>query len=208
MTTENVGEQTTEPATAEGGLAAGAATCSLCGIELEPGSNVTVGGHASCATCLEQLQSELAESQAGAGSVPLGLLGTLAGAGLGAAVWAGIAIATDYEIGYVAVLVGFLAGKGATLATGGAHGKPLQLVSAVGAVVGLLVAKYAIFAYAFKEYVAEEFDEVVGYLDPEILEAFFEALGEMTGLFDLLWIFLAVSTAWRAPASPTLRVEK
>jgi hypothetical protein len=190
------------------GSATGELTCKLCGVALDPESVLTVSGHTACAKCVQQLETEVAETQAGVGSVPLALAGTLAGALLGAAVWAAIAIATDYEIGYVAVLVGFLAGKGATLATGGAHGRSLQQVAVVGALFGLVAAKYVIFAHAGKQYFAEELGEVIGYLDGRIASAFVESLREMTGLFDLLWIFIAVTAAWRVPASPTLNVAR
>jgi hypothetical protein len=58
-----------------------------------------------------------------------------------------------------------------------------------------------------KVYVAEEYGETIGYLDGQTISAFGESLAEMTNLFDLLWIFLAVTAAWRVAASPTLHIR-
>jgi len=184
-----------------------ATSCALCGARLPPDGGLFVGGHRTCQACIDQLAVELAEGEASSAQVPLGAAGSLVGGLLGAAVWAGIALGTDYEIGYVAVLVGFLAGKGATLATGGGHGQLLQVVAVVGALLGLAAAKYALFAHELKEYVASEFGETIGYLDEQVLANFPDYMGEATGAFDLLWIFLCVTTAWRGPASPTLQIE-
>ncbi len=188
--------------------AADAHQCAMCGVALTPSSTFSVSGHPACEKCVNQLEDEIAAKQAGATSMPMAVAGTLVGAVVAAAVWVGIVMSTNYEIGYVAVLVGYLAGKGAVLFTGGAHGRPLQVVAVAGAVFGLVLAKYAIFAHDLKEYAAEEYGEVLGYFDPQVTSLFIESLGETTGLFDLLWIFFAVTAAWRVPASPELEVTR
>ena len=182
-------------------------TCALCGTTVRPGGFVMLNGHVACRPCAEEVANEVADKQAGAGSVPMAAIGGALGAGLGAAVWAGISIATDFEIGYVAVLVGFLAGMGVKLLSGGAHGTPLQVVAVVFAIVGLVLAKYVIFANAFSEVVLESYDVQVGWFAPETREAFMEFAGEMFGGFDLLWVFLAATAAWRVPGSPQIEMQ-
>lgn len=182
-------------------------TCALCGVSLAGAQAYAVNGHPSCASCAEQIHAELLDKQAGGGAAPLGLVGALLGGALGALVWAGITLSTEYEIGYVAVLVGFLAGKGASLLTGGGHGRLLQVLAVIGAVGGLVGAKYAMFSYGFVEYVQAEYGETLGWFDPEIVEAFPEALREMTNAFDILWIVFAVGAAWRVPAGPRMSIE-
>lgn len=185
-----------------------ALVCQLCGVSLTPSSARSVSGHTACQRCLDQIEVELAEKEAGTSSVPLAAVGTLVGALAGAAVWAGVAISSGYAIGYIAVLVGFLAGKGATLATGGKHGRPLQIVAVAGAVIGLLVAHYAIFANGMHAMALEEEGVEISYIDPFITSNFVPYMQSRTGLFDLLWVFLAVSTAWRGPAGPQLSVDR
>jgi hypothetical protein len=182
--------------------------CQLCGVALTPATAHSVSGHAACERCLDQIQAEIAEKEAGSSSVPVAAVGTLVGALAGAAVWAGVSISTGYAIGYIAVLVGFLAGKGATHATGGRHGRPLQIVAVAGALIGLLAANYAIFAHGMHTMVLEEDGTVLSYLDPFITSNFMPYMQSKTGLFDLLWVFLAVSTAWRVPAGPQLTVDR
>lgn len=68
-----------------------------------------------------------------------GTLAAIAGALVGAVVWAMVSSATGYQIGYLAVLVGFLAGVGMRLAGGGgatAAGIVAAVVGLAGCVVG------------------------------------------------------------------------
>jgi hypothetical protein len=182
-------------------------TCELCGVSIVGAQSYEINGHQSCQNCAAQIHAELTAKQAGAGSAPLGLVGALIGGALGAAAWAGITIATEYEIGYVAVLVGWLAGQGAVLFTGGGHGPVVQLLAVLGALAGVVGAKYALFAHGFMEYVEAEYDEVLGWFDAEIIDAFPDAILEMSDVFDILWVVLAVLAAWRAPASPQMSIE-
>jgi hypothetical protein len=72
----------------------------------------------------------------------LGTLGALAGALLGAAVWAGVSSATGFQIGYMAVLVGFLSGYGMRTLGGGrdrADGFIAGAVALAGCVLGNLL---------------------------------------------------------------------
>lgn len=177
-------------------------TCALCETAVAPGGFVMLNDHITCHACADQVQAEIADSQAGAGSIPMAVAGGAIGAAVGAAVWAGIGIGTEYEIGYVAVLVGFLAGVGVKTLTGGSHGTPLQLAAVLCAVGGLLAAKYAIFAHEFTTVVREGFGMDLGYLAPETRDAFVEYSGDLFGGFDLLWLALAVGAAWRVPATP------
>ena len=123
------------------------------------------------------------------------------GAVIAGAVWAVIVVLTDYEIGYLAVGVGFLAGLGVKLGSGDAHGVRLQWVAVGCTLFGLLAAKYFIYAHFFTSAAAEE-GVSIGYFNPVTLSAFPGMFFEMLSLFDLLWVFLAVSSAWRIPATP------
>jgi len=181
-------------------------TCQLCDAPLLPGDAMRVNGLPTCRACVVDVSTELAEKQADASSVPLGVLGALVGAALGAAVWVAIAIQSGYAIGVVAVLVGWLAGQGAVLATRGAHGRPLQGAAVIGAVLGLLAAKYGLFAADQAPLVAERDGTPVAYFTQRLVAGFFENLGESVRAFDVLWVFLAVTAAWRVPASPQVDV--
>src|SRR5690606_32967424 len=105
------------------------------------------------------------------------------------------------EIGIIAVLVGYLAGQGAKLGAGPGRGVPFQVASVSAALLGLLAAKYFIFAHFLAADMAT-YGLSAGPFNKAILEAFPAALPKMVSVFDLLWIFFAVSSAWR-PLAPT-----
>lgn len=174
-----------------------AQACAVCGFVVEgvaPGAS----GVAICDGCSGR---QAAASGSGAPRLPLALAGGAVGALVGAGVWAAIAVFTNFEVGYVAVLVGYLAGLGVRLGAGGARGKALQVMAAGLALGGLVVAKYFTFAHFFAQMLAEEGIQA-GPFHPEILTVFPRALPEMLSPFDLLWVALAMATAWKAPAKP------
>lgn len=124
-------------------------------------------------------------------------------AGLVAAVVGGVGwtiqvVLTDYELGIIAWAIGGLAGFAVSRAAGARRGLPLQVVAVVSALLGILLGKYGTFAYSVREGV-EEIDPaaVPAYWDADLLDLFVDELGEVFGLFDILWIGFAVFTAWR-----------
>jgi hypothetical protein len=134
------------------------------------------------------------------------LAGALVAGGVGAvvaaAVWALIVVLTDYEIGYLAVGVGFLAGLGVKLGSGDSHGVHLQWAAVGATLFGMIAAKYFIYAHFFTSAAQAEAGISISYFSPVTLGAFPGMFVEMLSLFDALWVFLAVSTAWRIPATP------
>ena len=66
--------------------------------------------------------------------------------------------------------------------------------------VGLLAAKYFHFAHLVTQANPE-----LGYFSPQVIATFPEVAREFFSFFDLLWIFFALTAAWRVPAAS--RVE-
>lgn len=123
------------------------------------------------------------------------------GAGLAAAVvggvaWALIVKSTDYEVGILAWAIGFIVGTAAVFATRGGTGRQLQVVAVVLALTGILLGKYLGYALILQEE-AQTFGEEIGLFSSTMLEFFREDLDLVFGLFDLLWVGLAVASAWR-----------
>jgi mannose/fructose/N-acetylgalactosamine-specific phosphotransferase system component IID len=129
-------------------------------------------------------------------SLPRAIAGGLAAAVVGGVVWALIVKTTDYEVGFVAWGIGFAVGTAVVLATGGAKGRPLQIVAVVLALVGVLIGKYLSYAFIVQEE-AESFGESIGLFSGDMFRFFREDLDAVFGLFDLLWVGLAVFSAWR-----------
>jgi hypothetical protein len=70
-------------------------------------------------------------------NLPLGILGGVVGALVGAAVWAGVTVTTQFQIGWLAVGVGFLAGYSVRMLGKGVS-KTFGVVGALCALLGVL----------------------------------------------------------------------
>jgi hypothetical protein len=134
------------------------------------------------------------------GSVLKAVIGGGAGSLIGGVVWAVVAIGTGYEIGYVAWGVGILAGLGVIFG-GKAKGAVYQLIAVAASLAGILLGKYLIFVHALKEYLIEkkgaEAAAAVSHFSFTTAVIFVTNLGAVFEAMDLLFIALAVYTAWR-----------
>ena len=122
----------------------------------------------------------------------LPLLAGLVAAVAGGIAWGLVVKLTDYEIGIAAWGVGALVGYAVLLAAGGRKSADLQVAAVVCALAGILLGKYLAFAFV----VQEGFGGRIAILSGDMLSLFRDALGDVFGLFDLIWIGLAVATAW------------
>lgn len=100
-----------------------AAGCALCSRTLTPEITCTVNGQVVCTACAEQIQREVRQQIASGHTYLTAAIGGLLGALVGAAIWAAIVVLSNYEVGYVAVLVGFLTGVGVKLGARRARSK-------------------------------------------------------------------------------------
>jgi len=136
------------------------------------------------------------------GTLVKGLLAGLAAAVAGGVVWGLIVKWSEYEVGFVAWGIGFLAGIAVLTAAGGRRGLPLQAIAIVSALVGILIGKYLSFVWALEDVIGAQFaDEVdIPIFSWDTVDVFREDLDAVFGWIDLLWAGLAVVTAWRALA--------
>jgi hypothetical protein len=131
------------------------------------------------------------------------LLGGGLAAVLGGGIWGFIVILTGYVIGYMAWGIGLLSGYAVVLFSRGAKGMPLQVIAVLSSVLGIAIGKYATFFHFAKKAVAKQHGEAVAanvsFLSERLLQVFVHNIGSMLSGFDILWVFLAVITAWRIP---------
>lgn len=147
---------------------------------------------------------------------PQALLPAVAGgilaAIVGGIVWGLIVILTDYEVGFVAWGIGFLAGFLVVRFAGGRKGVPLQAIGIVSSVVGIVLGKYIAYAYfikeAVREQVSKEAADSIGYFDTDVMSAFREDFSDVFSGYDLLWAGLAIFTAWRMARPSGIRPRK
>jgi len=134
------------------------------------------------------------------------IIGGLIGALIGGAIWGAIAIFTKYQVGYVALLVGFLAGGGVLL-LGRKRGVPYQLIAVVMAILGLAIGKYLTYYFLNRADVIEQFGQEawdaagLTLTSPQMFEFFFADLGVLFEAIDILFIILAIVTAWGMPSN-------
>ena len=125
-----------------------------------------------------------------------GIAAGLAAAVAGGVAWALIVKSTDYEVGILAWAIGFVVGTAAVFGTRGGTGRRLQLVAVGLALVGILLGKYLGYALILQEQ-AQTFGDEIGLFSSTMVGFFREDLDLVFGLFDVLWVGLAVASAWR-----------
>lgn len=155
-------EQQSEP------MGAAASACPSCGQRLNEGAMVCMGcgfnvqsGRAIKTVARDKKKSG---KGAGAGAASLGakaggmalapvlpLIGAVIGGAIGAAVWAGIAYQFNYEIGWIAIGVGFLCGLGAAIGARGEGGALTGGMAALVAMASISAGKYAAVSWAVND---------------------------------------------------------
>lgn len=156
---------------------------------------------------------QMAEAQrVTSGSLFSGAIGGLLAAVVCGALWALIVRLTDYEIGYMALGLGFVVGVAVVLFARGRRGRGLQIVAAGASVFGIIVAKYFIFVYVLQQVVLKqggpESAARVTYVSTKVMQLFLSSLKAMASPYDALWVFLAVAIAWKIPHGLGIRAPK
>jgi hypothetical protein len=123
------------PSFDEGHAAAGPATCSRCETALT--EYWAVDGAVLCERCKDEVLEERSSAAGSTARVAkafgIGSAGMLAGA----AVWYAVAKFSGYEIGLIAILLGYLVGKGVLLGSGKRGGLGYQLLAVALTYLGI-----------------------------------------------------------------------
>ncbi len=85
-------------------------------------------GKTVCERCKRQIEWHLAEGAGFVGFLKALAFGSIGGA-LGALLWYAVRALTGYEVGLIAILVGWLVGRGVNLGTGGRGGVGFQILA-------------------------------------------------------------------------------
>lgn len=131
---------------------------------------------------------------------------------IGGVLWGLIVIATGYVIGFMAWGIGLLSGFAVVLFSKGRRGVPLQIIAILSSVFGIAVGKYVTFFHFFKEAVLKKYGAEVAsnisIFSEEVIYIFIDGIGSMVSGFDILWVILAVITAWRIPKGIGIKLAK
>jgi hypothetical protein len=123
------------------------AACAQCNTSIPEGTEYILRGNkgsaplcSNCATNMERaLQAETANPNV-IGAVLLGLGAAI----LASVVWYAIVVITRFELGIIAIAVGWLVAQGVILGSGRKRGLPLQLISVGITIVAMGVSEYLI----------------------------------------------------------------
>lgn len=104
------------------------------------------------------------------------LFGIIAGA-IGGVAWYLFAVVTGMEIGYISLGLGYLVGYGVYFGAGKKRGKKLQIISAILAILSIIVAEKFIFDHYLNEYIQSNLNDFPDILPGQSISvSFFEPL--------------------------------
>ena len=176
-----------------------ATTCVLCKVPICGNCFEMFEHNTICKTCHAKVLLELANENATEKDIPMAILGGFVGAIIGAALWAIVAIISGYQVGFVAIGVGFFAGQGVSIAVSRRKAKLLQFISAIFAIVGILLGTVSTNVYEYAQYFSKKGVQI-SYFNGDL---WFEALkGISSGFsfFSVLFIAFAIYYSWRISA--------
>ena len=140
------------------------------------------------------------------------IAGGLLAAIVGGVIWGIVSLVTDREIGVMAWAIGWLTGYAVLIFAGKRKGLPLQLIAVVTAILGIAIGKYVTFVYQLKDAIDESYGaEVASELSvfsEEMFRQFIENIQMVVGGYDILWVVLAVATAWGIPKGSGIKVPE
>ncbi len=133
------------------------------------------------------------------------LLGTLAAVVAGI-VWFAISVLTGYQVGYVAIGVGFLIGYAVIFGSGKKRGAVLQMISALITAVTLFSSQYAISIYYLRQYLLANKEKILGYNGQWVFLSPFsrEILSSMVSPMGLLICAIGIYFAYSLPKSRSI----
>jgi len=124
------------------------ATCSNCLLAIPEGHEKYISGKNNmritlCAGCASKIEAALHSETQNANVVNAFAL-ALGAALVSALVWYGIVVATEYQLGIVAIGVGWLVAQAAVLGAGRRRGTSVQWISVLATLLAMLLSQYLI----------------------------------------------------------------
>jgi hypothetical protein len=136
--------------------------CSACGTEIALGSEMIIQvknrRETLCQSCAVKVENEFQAETEGA-NIPGALFIGVVAALLAGAAWFGIVVATKYEVGFLAMGLGWVVGMAVMFGSGKKRGAPLQIIGAVITLVTMIGSEYFILRYLIlQELIKEGYD--------------------------------------------------
>ncbi|NYF78242.1 hypothetical protein [Granulicella arctica] len=130
---------------------------------------------------------------------------------VGSALYAAVEIGTGWTIGYVALAVGWLIGKGMKLGSEGRGGRRYQIAAAVLTYVSVSSASLIVILHATQKanpelHFAMSQRFAIFLLKYGLLSPFLELRDGVSGVIGLFILFIGIRTAWAMTAGSEYRI--
>lgn len=137
--------------------------------------------------------ASLREPMAPSSNLPFAVGAGVAAMFVGTAIWVGVTVATNFQIGYMAVGVGFLVGLAMRFAGRGV-GQPYHAIGAVLGLLGCALGNLFTGCVLLAREVESSFGDVLSKLDVEMAGSI---MGAMFSPMDILFYVLAAMAGWK-----------
>lgn len=129
-----------------------------------------------------------------------GIVGAIVGAVVATVLWFGVVALTQWQIGIVAIVVGFIVGKATVFGAGGRGSIPLVVASGVMTLVALVVSEYLIiYHFVSLEFGSDGLISVIQPIDFVVGVAIESVQADpLTLVFWAIALFQAVAIPWSA----------
>jgi hypothetical protein len=125
----------------------------------------------------------------------LAVLTGLVGGAIGAIVWYLVVSFTGWQVGIVAIAVGWLVGQGVVLGAGRKRGYQLQVISVILTIIAMLASEYFVLVYFYHD---------AGYFGSLPINIFLKIYGSnifsFEGILTLVFYGIAIWQAFVIPA--------
>ena len=146
---------------------------------------------------------DLRRQQTEGANMPRALVFGLAAGLVAAVIWFAIVAVTHYQIGFVAVLVGWLVGRAVVIGSGERRGRRLQVLAAALTVATMVVAEYLIVRQYVVGYVDRQYGPLASARIPLFLSLEdaldFTLAGIQDDPLQLVFWAIALWAAYRVP---------
>lgn len=140
------------------------------------------------------------------------ITGGVLSAVFGAAIWGFCAILTGHELVSLSCIVGGLSGIGVILFSKSKRVIPLQVISVLSSILGILIVKYTFSYYTFIiSYNKEgeiEFINNVSIFDASFMRYFVKGIVGTLFSYDIIIIIFALFIAWIIPKGISIKYRK
>ncbi|AJS61339.1 hypothetical protein UB51_00975 [Paenibacillus sp. IHBB 10380] len=128
----------------------------------------------------------------------LPVLGALLAAIIGGAIWAIIAVVTEYELGLVAWAIGGLTGYTVAILASRNTSSFHQIIAVIASLIGIVLGKFFMSSYISN-------DGFEGMFSNYYIQQFQENFTDFFAGKDIIFIVLAVVTSWQLPSKMSNR---